>query len=215
MWSCAGGEGDDGLAVGDCQHAGLFADESVLDDKTVAGLAELALAGDPFDGCERLLAAGADDHAFAGGQAVGLHHDGALVAVLQVRDRLLGVAEGAEVGRGHVGVAEQVLAEDLAGLELRGELAGPEGGYPRVGEGVDGPGRERRLGANDRQADLVLAGELDKRGDVAVGDVDVLGIGRRAGVARGDEHTIGAGALGDLPCQGVLAPTGTDDEDVH
>ena len=116
----------------------------------------------------------------------------------------VGVAEDLVVGRGHVGVAEQVLAEDLAAFQLGGGLAGAEDPQPGVLEGIDDAGGQRGLGPDDRQADLVLLGELDQGGKVVDGDGDVLAVEGRAGVARGHEHAVRAGTLGDLPGQGVL-----------
>ena len=77
------------------------------------------------------------------------------------------------------------------------------------------PGGERGFGADDREVDLVLLGELDQPRHVGRRDVDVLGVERGAGVAGGDEHAIGPAALADLPRQRVFAATVANDQDFH
>ena len=82
-------------------------------------------------------------------------------------------------------------------------------------ESIDQSGRQRRFGPDDRQPDPVLLGEADERRDVVGRDVHVQGVLGSAGVARRDVHPIGAGTLGNLPSQGVLAAAVSDDENVH
>ena len=120
-------------------------------------------------------------------------------------DRRLGIAKHAVVGRRHVGVAQQVLAEDLAGFELGGGLRRAEGSQPGLLKRVDQAGGQGRLGADDREVDLVLLGERDELRHVGGRDVDVLGVARRARVARRDEHALDARTLADLPRQRVFA----------
>ena len=55
-------QGDDGLAVGDGQHADFLSVEPLFNHDLVAGGAELALAADPLDRIQGFLASGADDH---------------------------------------------------------------------------------------------------------------------------------------------------------
>jgi hypothetical protein len=215
LWSCAAGERDDIAAVGDRQHARLLADESLLDDQLAAGGAEFLVAGDPLHRFEGLGLRIADDHPFAGGETVGFHHHRLVFAFDEVGSGAGGVAEGAEIGRGDVGVAEEVLAEDLARFELGGLLARPErldaGGAHRV----DDAGGQRRLGADDGQVDGVVLGELHQRGDVGIADGDVLSVDRRAGIAGGDEDAFDPRALFDFPGEGVFASAAADNHDLH
>ena len=76
-----------------------------------------------------------------------------VLALVVIRQRAVGIAEGLVVGRGHVGVAEQVLAEDLAGLQFGGGLGGAEGAQAGGREGVDNAGCQWGLRPYDRQAD--------------------------------------------------------------
>ena len=80
---------------------------------------------------------------------------------------------------------------------------------------VDQAGDERRLGADDGQADVLALGERDEPLDVVGGDGDGARVGRDARVAGRAQHL---GALGRAQ-QGaddrVLAPAAADDEDLQ
>ena len=205
----------DRLPVGDRQHARLLAVEPLLDHQPVAGGAEDLVAGNPLDRGQGLLAAGADDHPLAGRQPVGLDHHRNVLAVLEELDRVVGIDKRLVVGRGHVGVAEQVLAEDLAGLELGGGAAAAERPQPGLFEGVHDAGRQVALRPDDRQPDFVLLGKADQRREIGRLDGDVLAIRIGAGVAGGDKHPVGPRALTDLPHQGMFPPSVADHQDIH
>ena len=112
-------------------------------------------------------------------------------------------------------MAQQVLAEDLAGFQFGGGPAGAEDPQPGRLEGVDDAGGQRGLGPDHGQAHVVLLGELDQRREVGRLDVDVLAVQIGAGVAGGHEHAVRARALRDLPGQGVFPPPAADDQNVH
>ena len=133
----------------------------------------------------------------------------------KIRDGRLGVAKHAVVGRRHVGVPQQVLAKDLAGFQLGGRARWAEGTQARVLKRIDDAGRQRRLGADDREVDLVLPGELDQPRHVGGGNGNVLGIDRRAGVAGRNEHALDARALGDLPRQRMFAAAVANNQNLH
>ncbi len=210
-----GWQGDDRLPIGDRQHAGLFAIQALFDDDLISGLAEFAFPGDAVHGLERLGPARAHDHAFAGRQPVGLDHHGHVLAVLQKSDRAFGIAKHAVVARGDVGMSQQVLAEDLAPFELGCRLAGAENAQFLGLERVDNAERERLFGPDDREADIVLLGELDEARKIGRADVDVLGHARRARVARRDEDAVDVRTLPKLPGQRMLAPATTDHQELH
>ena len=170
---------------------------------------------DAVDGVERLVAIVADDDAFAGGQAVGLDDDRRVVAIVEIGRGGAGIAKDAVVGGRDVGVAQQVLAEDLARFQLGGGLRRAERLQAGLRERVDDAGGERRFGADDREVDLVLLREVEQALDVGRGDVDVLGVLSGAGVAGRDEHAIGAAALADFPGQRVFAATIANNENFH
>ena len=189
-------ERDDRLPVGNRQHAGLLAVEPLLDHQPVAGGAEDFLAGDLLDRSDGLVAAGADDDALARGQPVGLDHHRHVLAVLEELDGVVGVGEGLIIGRWDVGVAEQVLAEDLAALQFGGGAAGTEDPQPGLLEGVDDAGGQRAFRPDDGQPHVVFLGEPDQGGEVGRLDVDVFAVEIGAGVAWGHEDAVVRGGFG-------------------
>ena len=168
-----------------------------------------------LDGGERLIAIFANDDAFAGGEAVGFHDDRRVVAILEIGRGAAHVAEDSVLGRGDIGVAKQVFAEDFACFQFRGGLRWPEGAEARFLESVDKASAERRFGADDREADFVALRKIEQAFDVGRWDIDVLGIGRGAGVTRRHEHSVGATAQTKFPSQGVFAATISNNEDLH
>ncbi len=127
----------------------------------------------------------------------------------------VGVAEDLIVGRGNVGLAEQVFAEDFAAFELGGGFRWAEDAELFGLEGVDDAGDQRRFGTDDGEADVVFLGEADEAREIGGGEIDVFGIERRAGVAGSDEDAAYARALFDFPGQGVFAAAVADDKNVH
>src|SRR5205814_661889 len=67
----------------------------------------------------------------------------------QIADGLGRFAKHLVVGRGDVGRAEQVLAEDLAAFQFGGGAAGAEDSQPGRLEGIDDAGGQRSFGADD------------------------------------------------------------------
>ena len=123
----------------------------------------------------------------------------------KIGDGRLGVAKHAIVGRRYIGVPQQVLAKHLAGFELGGRAGWAERAQAGILKRVDNAGGERRFRADDGEVDFVLSREIQQPRDVVGGNVDILGVDRRAGVARRDEHALGARALSDLPRQRMFA----------
>ncbi len=155
-------QGDDRAAVGNRQHAGLLAVEPFFNHQAIAGGAEDFLQGNLLDGANRLVAIGANHHALAGRQTVGLDDDAAVVPLVQVMNRFRRIAEDLVVGGGNVGRVEQILAKDLAALEFRRGLAGTEDPQALRLEGIDDSGGQRALRADDGQPHVVVPGEADQ-----------------------------------------------------
>ena len=82
-------------------------------------------------------------------------------------------------------------------------------------EGVDDPGGERQLGADDGEVDPTRRREREQPGDVVGRDRAVLAELRRAGVAGRAEELGPAHALRQLPEERMLAPAAADDQDPH
>jgi hypothetical protein len=118
------------------------------------------------------------------------------------------------VGGGRdAGLRHQRLRECLRALELRGRRARAEGRDARRLERVDRAGDERRLGADDDEADFPRASGLDDRVDVLGADVgQALGVGRDPGVARRAENLGAVGGAAEGADDRVLAPTAPDDQ---
>ncbi len=112
-------------------------------------------------------------------------------------------------------MAQQVLAKNLAPLELGGRCARTENPQLRIGKRIDDALGQRQLGPNDGQPDVVLRGKLDEPRKIGRRYVDILGIKRRAGVARSHEHALHPGALRELPGQRVFAPAIANDQHIH
>ena len=101
----------------------------------------------------------------------------------------VGVVEDAELGGRHVGMAHELLGEDLAGFELGRLLRRAEDAQPGLLEGVDDALRQRLFRADDGQADLFLLGEADQGVEVVDVDGDVDAVLGGAGVAGGAVNT--------------------------
>ena len=140
---------------------------------------------------------------------------GTSLAVLEESDGIAGIVEDLVVARRHIGVAQQILAEDLAGFQLGGRLVRAEDAKLFFLEGIDDAGGQRGLGADDRQLHVVVFGEPDQRAKVARIDRDVLGVEVGSRIAGRDEDAVCPGALSDFPSQGVFSPTISNDQDVH
>ncbi len=201
------------LAVGQGEQGGLLPDHKVLDHHPRPGGAEAA-AQHVVDGGLGLRAGLGDDHALAGGQTIGLDHKGRrepgqrglgpLRAVVSLETRC---RQAVAVGEG--------LGEGLRGLELRRGLGRPEAGDPGLGQGVGEAGLQRSLGPHHHQIRGHLLRELHQGGNVGRRDRGEFAQPRHARIARRDHQPARQGRLGDLPGQGVLAPAGADEEDVH
>ena len=102
---------------------------------------------------------------------------------------------------------EEVLGEGLRAFELRRGRGRAEARQSQLGEAVHDAGDERRLGADDRQCDVLVPRELRECLDIVGrdGDVAKFVLARRAGVARGDEHFVDARRLRAFPRQRVFA----------
>ena len=200
----------DRAAVGDRHHAHLHAVELFLDEDALGGGRKLRIATERRDGLERRGAVAADEDSLAGGQAVGLHHHRDVLAGLE---KLAGGRHRTKLlkhGGRHVAAVQDLLAENLAALELRRLGGGAE--HPQSGgrEGIDDAGDERRLRPDDREIDAALLGELHEAGDVGRRHRHVLGDRRRARVAGSHEHL--RAVAGQLPGEGMFAAAAAYDQ---
>src|SRR5207244_431762 len=100
-------------------------------------------------------------------------------------------------------------------FDLRRGRAGSEGrdagGAQRVGQAR----RERRLGSDDDEIDLLVAGRGDETRDVRGGDGEIGGEGGGAGIAGSGVQSIGGVVTAPRPAEGVLAAAPADDQNLH
>src|SRR5258708_6039624 len=74
---------------------------------------------------------------------------------------------------------------------------------------------ERRFRAHHGEMDVLLFCKGDQRRDFGDGDVLEARLERRAAVAGSDEDLLHPHVLGELPRERVLAPSRSDDEELH
>ena len=104
----------------------------------------------------------------------------------------------AKLGRKIVGThlcdnfGNEILAEGLGALQLRGRPCRPEAAQTGRPEAIHHTGNQRDLGSDDRQADGVFPGKDHQRIDVAGVDCDIpdTGFMGGSGIARRHEHRV-------------------------
>ncbi|BDZ48100.1 hypothetical protein GCM10025867_03410 [Frondihabitans sucicola] len=200
-------ERDDGVAVGEQEERDFGALEELLDqDRAVLQPVRRVLEGG--------VAVVRDEHALARGETVGLDDVGG--AELVERGGGLGQVAGADgAAGGHARFVHDPLGEGLGALERRGALAGAEDGDAVGAQDVGDAGDEWGLGTHDDELDVVLERVL--RHDLAVGrvEVDHFDVGCQARVAGGGDDVVPCAFAEESRDDGVLASTGTEDENAH
>ena len=164
------------------------------------------------DGSLGLGVGGGDDHAFAGGEAIGFHDDGS-GAGAEIGDGAVGVVEKGRGGGWDRVLQQDVLGEDLRGLKPGAIGLGAVGGNAGFDQLVHQAERQRHLGADDDEFNFLFLREGDEAGDVVHGHRKARHVLRNAGVAWRADHarlTRGGEQQAD---QRMLASTGADDED--
>ncbi len=156
-----------------------------------------------------------DDHAFTGGQAIGLDHDWRAFFT-QVSQGRLDLGEVLVVGGRDLVASQEVLGEGFGTFQLGGAGGRAEAVQAAAAEQVDDTGDQRYFRADDGQGDVFL-GEVGQllKGQHVDGDVLALGFNGGAGVARGDENLLHTWVLGNFPGQGVFTATAANDQNIH
>ena len=182
----AGGQREHVLAVGQHDEAGFFALQKLFDHDARAAFvvlhAELVVLQHPVDGFVGLGQRHGHDHALARCQAIGLDHDGR-ADLVDVGMRRRRVGEGDVERRRDAVALHEVLGEGLGALELRGRLGRAEDAQAARAEFVDHPGRQRSLGADHGERDLLGLREVGQRLHVGHRHVDQAVVERGAAVA--------------------------------
>jgi hypothetical protein len=133
----------------------------------------------------------------------------------EVRRAVLGALEDRGRGGRHAGLCHDVLREALAALDLGRGAGRPEAGDAGRPDRVGGAGHQRHLRADDDEVGGDLLRERGHRG--GVGHVEGARLGERGGpgVARRAHQRGDSRIAAQRQQQGVLAGTGSDDEDLH
>ena len=207
-----GGQGHEGLAVGEGQKRALGPFHHLFHDDGRAGIAKDA-AEALVNTLEGLLGGLGHDDALAGGKSVGLDHDGA-ADPLDV-GRAGGLVGKAAVGcGGHAGARHDLLGELLRALHLGGLAVGAEARDARRAHGIGDARHERRLRADDHEADAVFACPLGHGHGILVVQLDLGRQAVHAAVARRHVDLARARGLGELAKKGVLAPASAQQKDI-
>ncbi len=155
-----------------------------------------------------------NDDAFAGRQAVRLHHDRRALLAHIVLGGLRLLEALVRGGRNVVGLAE-VLGEALGAFKPGRPFVGAErfdaGGF----QIVDDARHQRPLRPHHDEIDLVLLGEGDHRLVVAKIERDAFGDLRDAGIAGRADDPRRQRARRNGPGQRMLTAAGTEEKDVH
>jgi hypothetical protein len=200
------------LAAG--EQRGLLPAQELLDDDTVAGRSEDAVAEEEAEGAPRVLLRLRHEDALAARQAVGLEDD----RISEPLDRAPGLVLGRAnhgIGRRDPVAPEKLLRKPLRRLDLSGETSRSEDRQLPLLEFVHDAEGKGQFGPDDRQVDVQLLGEIGNLDDVSGRDRQAIRDFRDAGIARSTEDLLDHGAAMERPAQGVLPPASADDEDFH
>ena len=190
--------------------------QALFDHEPIAGRAERPRAhrrdGRRLRGCAVL----GDDDAFAGGQAVGLQHDGETEpAIADHRERFVeGLARLKTRGRDGVACHEG-FRKRLAGLEPGGGGGRPEQQSTFRGKAIGHAEAEGELRSDDGEVDVFAVRQV---GDgVEVGEVDGKGARKTgdAGITRGADQFADVAVGCETGDEGVLARAATKNKNSH
>ncbi|MNS97440.1 hypothetical protein D3C72_1317720 [compost metagenome] len=207
-------EQDGALAVAQGEQRAFLAVHELLDHHARSGRAEPP-AQHPLDLGLGVRLVGADGHALARRQAVGLDDIGGGI-VVQRRLGLGHVLIDAVARRRDAVTLQEGLGEGFRGFQLRRLGRRTKAGNARRVQPVGQALGQRRFRADHDQVRLHLARQGGQ--GVGVGRLDLglqLGVLGHARIARRDDEPRDQRRLGDLPGQGVLTPSGSDEQNVH
>ena len=182
--------------VAEREDGDLLAFEELLDHDRVAE------GGGRDEGAVELRLIVADEHAFAGCEAVGLDHAGRS----RNRERL---------GRGHARVTHDVLGERLRAFDARRLTARAEDRDAGMPELVGDTGDEGPFRADHDEVGIERSCEVKEPFAVRRVNRVALAEGGDAGVARGGVQLVEARRLAQLPRERMLASARANEEHFH
>ena len=202
------------FAVGQAEKADLVAFEELLDDDLLLGCAQQRAVEQALRGFKGDAARLADNDALAGGQPIGLDHDGRmeeLDGLFQLR------CTGADrvVGGGDVVSLHELLGESLARFQHGRGLGGTKDAQSALLQRIHNAKREGQLGADNGQVGLLGVGQAHH--GIAVLQVHwnaARDLGNAAITRRANDLSDSCAAL-YCPGQCVFAASGTQDQDFH
>mmetsp|Transcript_95138 Transcript_95138/g.246318 ORF Transcript_95138/g.246318 Transcript_95138/m.246318 type:complete len:384 (-) Transcript_95138:51-1202(-) len=208
-------------AVGEGHAAALLADEQLLNHDLVASRTKSLVHHDLLDSSLGLFNVLRHEHPLPSSKPAGLDNHLTPCSVLILNVFVCGVMipgiEGFEGSRWQVVLCEEVLGESLGRLKLGSHLRGTEawdaGGCASVRE----TGAKRRFRADEDQGDLLLLSNTHEALNVAVGNGEVRHavLCGCAPVSRRAENVLHLRRLPEFDGNGMLAPTATNDQDIH
>ena len=185
-----GGHGAHGLAVGKGQQRALGANQHLLNDNGVAGIAKGATEA-LAHGLLGLRKLSRHDNALAGGQAVSLHDQRSALLAHIGKSRSL-VSKRAIGGRRDAGALHELLGEQLGALHLGTLGTRAKARDTRPADGIGHARHERSLGANHHESASVALRKRRHGRRIAVVENHVLAAARGAAVTRRDVELAGA-----------------------
>ncbi len=205
------GKGPGALAVDEGEEGDFDAGENFFDEQRGSSFAKDARLQCVAGGPPSFLGGLADGDPFAGGQAVGFHHQWSGVFV-DIGERGTQVIEEAVAGGGDASPRHHFFGERLAPLDTRGLPVGTENRAAFGAQPVGEPHGQRSFGPDDGEIDDAVADQLAEPVEVSCCDRNVLGHEGGPGIAGGDEDSVDERRLRELPGEGVLTCAGSDDE---
>src|SRR5471030_37545 len=211
----AGGHRQYVLAVDHDDEAGFFAVQELFDHDARTGFAESVARQHVAHGVFGFSQSHRDDHAFTGGQAIGLNHD-RCAFLTQVSQGRLDLGKVLVVGSRDLVASQEVLGERFRTFQLSSASGRTEAIEAARAEQIDDAGNQWHFRTDDGQGNVFL-GEIRKllEGEHVDGDVLALGFNGGAGVARSNENLLHARILSHFPGQGVFTATAANDQNIH
>ncbi len=202
------------LAIAHHQKRQLITLQTFFQHDTRAGFAQHLAAEHVFGGALCFILGLRDDHTFAGGEAVGLHHNRCMEELQRLVDFFLAGADGILRRRDAVPLHE-LLGEALARFQPGGGARGPEDRPAPLLKFIHHAQRQGQLGSDHGDVGCEFAGELHQRIEALQVGSDTLRIGRNAAVTRSAVELLDPRRLPQLPHDRMFATTATEDKYLH
>ena len=181
---------------------------------TTVGVPEALLGEELLDRGARVCLVGANDHALAGRERVGLQHE-RIGGAREVFERLLAVVEHEVRGGRDAGRLHQFLCVGLRALDAGGRRTRTERLHAGVEAGIHEALDERRLRPDDDQVAVLLVRQRDQARDVVARHVEADDlVAGDPGVAGGRDHLRRLRAAQQRANERVLTPARPDYENL-